>query len=138
MASVAPYRRIGVEDINLDDPAQAVEQLLYPINLNFETLSNALQKDITFNENISATTRQLTFTTDGSSAISNIRIAHRLPRSATHLLITQLYETTNRLATTFSSGPFPSWYDDGAGNVVITAITGLAANTSYTITVLVA
>lgn len=137
MAKVPPYRRIGVEDIDTQDPALAFEQLLYPLNLNFETLSNALQKNITLTDNISATARQASFTTDGSGDIAQIRLAHRLPRQAVHLLITQMYEQDNRLTTTFTSAPFPSWYDDGAGNVVITAITGLAASTPYTMTLLI-
>lgn len=138
MAAVAPYRRIGVEDISIDDPRLAIEQLLYPINLNFETLSNALQKDITFNENISATVRTFTVNTDGGGAITELRIAHQLPRQARHLIITQMYEANNRLATTFTGAPFPSWYDDGAGNVVLTAITGLSSSTSYVVTALIA
>jgi len=135
MASIPPYRRIGLEDINLEDPAQAIEQLLYPLNLNFETLSNALSRNVTFSENISATTRQINLTEEQLP----IRIAHRLPRQATHLFISQMYETNNRTGTDWSAGgPFPAWYDDGQGNVVITSIAHLTAATQYVMTVLIA
>lgn len=140
MAAIPPYRRISYEDLDLDNPEQAILQMLEPINLNFEAYSNALVKGLTFDNNFSATIREITFSTPptytSGPAFTTITVAHRLPGRARGVTIQQIYQV-GALFDPLTDPVSLSWYDDGAGNAVITRIAGLQPSTEYFVRLLI-
>lgn len=121
------FRRISSSDMS------TIPKLLVPINSFFEIVRQALDRNITFSENISCQIKELTFSTNGfytSGFFEPIFFESELSNRATGLLILQIS----------SDGSFPSgtanWEDLGNGQIKINFISGLDDSKLYNIRIL--
>lgn len=126
-------KKILREDLK-DAPAW-VSGIIDPINSFMETVYQALNKNITFSENIRSYTKDLTYITPaGYPTMDDIEIANELKVKATMVLVVQAYEKANY---TPAVGPVYVPWVEMNGQLVIKPITGLAASKTYIIRILV-
>lgn len=137
MAKLPVIRRISRED--LKDAPSWIERLLYPINLVFDALYIALNKGLTFQENINSTIRELDFTTEStyisSKAWVPIRFTHGLRTRPYAVLLCQIFENEG-VTTPITEPVYVDWIEIN-GQIVINFITGLTNDKTYKIRVLV-
>lgn len=141
MAQLPNQRRILRED--LKDAPTWVDKLLFPINSFMESVYYALNRNITFNENIACQLRRVSFTTT-SSYNSSPQSADNFPliQFATSLRtvpmgVIPLQLFVNGDVETPLLAPYNiSWYHNN-GTLFITYISGLDDSTTYTLQLLV-
>lgn len=137
MARLPLVKRILKED--LPEAPDWVTRLLYPLNLFFENVYNALNKNITFSENIQSEIKTLTFATnsayDGTQANFDVlKFPRGLKVQPTGLLLLKIVQVEDSF-TSITTAPFVNWADiNGVINIYL--ITGLTASKTYKISVL--
>ena len=137
MARLPLIKRILKED--LPEAPDWVTRLLYPLNLFFENVYNALDGNITFGENIESQSKQITFTTsstyDGSQAnFETISFPNELRRAPNGLILLQITQIEGTF-TSITTAPFVNWLN--VNNIInIYLITGLTASKSYRLKIL--
>jgi hypothetical protein len=149
MSKLPNLVKLLVEDFK-DVPGGWIERLLTPINLFFESMTSALNKNLTFSENIRCTIREITFTTSaayvtpstsavvGSSSalFSTLKFATGLNTKAQGILLIYCKDTTNSVYMTIPDGVYVDWLEIN-GNIEINYIAGLTKSRTYTIKVMV-
>jgi len=126
MAKLPPINRIVKEDFQ-DEPW--AEKLLWPINRFMESVSSALNKNLTLQDNLQGQVKQLNFTTQAVVADTfPLFFTPTTPNRATDLWITSLRRVDNLVITDAATA---DWGIASDGQISINYISGLVASTSY-------
>lgn len=141
MARLPNQKRILREDIK--EAPNWITRLLTPLNSFMETVYYALNRDITFTENIACQIKEITFNSKSDYSTASpvedgfleLQFRHSLKTKPKGLLIQQLI-TDGNVQAVHTTPVTLSWYENN-GVVYINYITGLADSTSYTIRLLV-
>jgi len=129
------YRRIFKTDY-AEDYQELVEKLAVSINNGFDTVYDALNKKLTFGDNIACTIAEFTVSVDASGNPTKKNVQFKLGENQTSiqgLMVIDCYTEGDELPP--PSAPFISFVKN-EGNVLIKNIKGLTLNTSYVIKVL--
>ncbi len=112
-----------------------VNFILDPFNSFAETIYQALNKNITFEENVRCFIKDLSYRTDSAYPVAaNVQFMNTLKVKATGV---QVLQVINQADYTPPPGPvYIPWTEDN-GNIIIRAITGLEADKLYMIRLLV-
>lgn len=129
------YRRIFKTDY-AEDYQELVDKLAVSINYGFDTVYDALNKNLTFDDNIACTIASFTVTVDiyGVPVKKNTQFKlSEKQKSIQGLIVIDCYEEKKNLPP--PSAPFITFLKS-ENNVLIKNIKGLTADTSYVIKVL--
>jgi hypothetical protein len=129
------YRRIFKTDY-AEDYQELVEKLAVSINNGFDSLYDALNKKLTFGENISSTIAEITVTVEPSGAPIKKGTQFKLDGSQNNiqgLIVINCYE--EKTGASPPGAPFISFIKN-ENNILINKISGLTPNVSYIIKVL--
>ena len=126
-------RRILRED--LKGAEDWVNGLIDPINSFMESVYLALNKNITFQENILSNIKEVTFrTTSAYPTMETLSFQSNLKSKAIGVIVISAYE---KETYTPADGPvYPAWVEQN-GSIVISKISGLLASKVYEIRFLV-
>lgn len=119
----------------MKDAPSWVGGIIEPFNSFAEVVYQALNRNITFTENINSFVKEITYKTTASyPSADQISFTNDLKTRATGVLVMQAFERTS-----YQPAPGPvyvPWVEDN-GLILVNAITGLAASKTYTIRLLV-
>ena len=136
MARLPTTQRIRREDI--PDAPGWVDRLIYSINLFFEAVYSALNKQLTLQDNLAVQIRKISFVTSAtysSGDFDTIAFTRTLATKAFVLLIGQITEVADNY-TPITEGVSPSWRDIN-NEIQITHMSGLKDDTRYNVTVII-
>lgn len=126
-------KRILREDVR--EAPNWINNVIGPFNNFAETVYQALNKNITFQENVRCFYKVLTYKTTASyPTTDDVAFTNDLKVKASGLLVAQAFETSS-----YSPAPGPvyaPWVENN-GSIIVKAITGLEASKTYSITLLV-
>lgn len=138
MAGLPTTKKIYRADLGKDIPVW-VDSLLSPLNSFIEQVYTALDRNLTFPENVSSQIEVIEFTTKSTYSSGNdfeeISIKRKIPRYATFLIIGNVFNFSNPQIK-FTTPIFPSWSDEN-GLIKIRYISGLTNSTKYKIYLLI-
>ena len=129
------YRRIFKTDYE-EDYQDLVDTLSVSINNGFDTIYDALNKKLTFEDNIACTIAEFTVSVDANGTPTKKNTQFKLgenQKTIQGLMVIDCYEEKDELPPT--SAPFIA-FEKNESNVLIKNIKGLKLNTSYVIKVL--
>lgn len=129
------FRRLFKTDY-AEDYQELVEKLAVSINNGFDTLYDALNKKLTFNDNISSTIAEITVTVTADGTPTKKQTQFKLDASQTNiqgLVVINCFE--EKTGNPPPSTPFIA-YSRNENNILINKIKGLTPNVSYVIRVL--
>lgn len=116
---------------------QLVGQIAQVVNPAMENISLALNNNLTFADNISCDVVNIPVTVDSNGIpINPISFPITLTGTVNHIFVTRALNTTNT-TTYVTAAPFVDWVNNG-GQIQINHVTGLPANTTFTLTMIVA
>jgi hypothetical protein len=130
------YRRIFKTDYS-EDYQPLVEELAVSINYGFDTLYDALNKKLTFDENIQSTISEITVTVDNNGAPLKKNTQFKLTenqKAVQGLIVIDAYETKNT-DNPPNSGVFVSFVKN-ENYILLKNIKGLTPGVSYTLKIL--
>lgn len=112
-----------------------VNPIIDAFNSFAETIYQALNKNITFDENVRCFYKELSYRTDSAYPVAaDVRFMNSLRVKATGV---QVLQAISQDDYTPAPGPvYVPWTEDN-GNIIVRAITGLEANKLYMIRLLV-
>lgn len=135
MAKLGVFRRIVKEDFKQEDQV-FVNKLLFPINQMFESLVLALNKGLTFEDNVDSQIRDVTTSVDASGVpIVDLSIPSTLRGQAKGLLCLSANNLTDTTVYP-TTAPFINFIQDGK-DLRILHITGLQASNTYQLKLLI-
>lgn len=113
-----------------------VGPLIDTLNSFMETVYRALNKNVTFSDNIAANVKEFTYKTTSTypAAQDNVEFVSGLKTKASGVLLFQVYETSS-----YSPPPGPvyiPWVEIN-GTIIISTITGLEPSKTYLVRVAV-
>lgn len=136
MAALPPIRRIFKEDLGPDVP-QWITRLLAPLNLVLQSIYTALNKAITFQENIQCQVKEFNLVAGAAATDNTFDFLLTIPTKPTGLWLVCVLRTDG-IAESFSTSPYVSWTWDSAANTInISSITGLSSGNEYLLRVIV-
>jgi hypothetical protein len=115
---------------DLKDAPPYVNGIIEPVNTFMEATYQALNKNITFQENIASFIKELTYTTPSTypAGVENVSFQNTLRTRPIGVQLMQIYDKSTY---TPPAGPvFIPWIEDD-GTIIIYPLTGLAASKSY-------
>jgi len=135
MAKLPNQRRVLRED--LKDAPDWIDRLLTPLNSFMESIYYALNKQITFQENISALIKEVEFTTKANYSSASpktdgwevLKFQHGLKIRPFGLSVAQIYVKSGAYET-ITAPVFADWSDIN-GVININYITGLEDSKTY-------
>jgi len=113
-----------------------IRGVIDPLNSFMETVSQALNKNITFTENIASFVKEVSYKTNSTYPLNQEKISFQnlLKSKPTGILVMQVYDKSNYQP---AIGPvYIPWVED-SGDILIGTITGLEASKNYFIRMLV-
>jgi RES domain-containing protein len=120
----------------LKDAPSWIDALITPLNSFMEVTYNALNKNLAFNENIQAFTKELTYITPASyPTMANVTFKNELKNRAIGVQLLQIYDRATY--TPVLDAVYIPWILDNENNVVIYPIPGLQASRTYIIRLVV-
>lgn len=133
MGKLPSIKKILRED--LKDAPGWVNGIIDPVNQFMENVYSILNKNITFSENISSFVKEITYKTPTSyPAMDPVEFSNTLRVKATGVFVLQAVEKS-----TYAPAPGPvyvPWVEDN-GIIIVSPITGLAADKTYIIRLLI-
>jgi len=141
MAKLPNQKRVLRED--LKDAPSWIDRLITPLNSFMESVYYALNKNITFNENIASQIKEIEFTTLSTYSTASpkidgfqvIQFPHSLKNKPFGVTIQQITEKSGTY-NPITSPVCIDWYDNN-GVININYITGLEDSKTYIIRLLV-
>lgn len=136
MAFLPTVKSIRREDIGPEAP-DWVDNLLGPLTTFMEAIYSALNKQITFQENIACTIREFQFSTSSTHTTGDfeaITFPSGLKTKPIGCMILQILNTSN--ASVIKQAVSLHW-EDLSGTITIRYISGLDDSTKYSMRVLV-
>lgn len=134
MANLPTVRRISREDLRDKNAPKWVDQFLRLLNNFFENVYSALNRNLTFGDNIRTQEKAFTITAGATPTDNTFSFVLGLPVAPTGLWVTKAIETSDSSAPV--SGAVYAWWRRESATVFIDSITGLTNGTQYTITVM--
>lgn len=113
-----------------------VRPMIDVLNSFMEAVYQALNKNITFSENIASFERELIYTTPSTypTGVENVEFMTQLKTKARGLCVQQAYDRSTYVP---APGPvYAPWVDDN-GTLIVYPITGLEASKTYVIRLLI-
>jgi hypothetical protein len=133
MAKLPTQKKILREDVK--GAPDWINSVIGPINSFMENVYTALNKNVTFSENIASFIKEITVTTpSGYPTMDDIEFMSELKTKALGVTVMQAYEKS-----TYAPAPGPvyaPWIEDN-GSIILSQITGLEASKTYLIRLLV-
>lgn len=133
MSKLPPQTKILREDVK--DAPPWVSKIIDPFNSLASTMYNALNRNLTFSENLACFVKEITYKTTSAYPVEvDVSFTNELKFKATGLILLQAVERT-----TYDPPPGPvyvPWTEEN-GLIVVKPITGLVASKTYTIRLLV-
>lgn len=129
------FKRIYTNDYD-NEYRSLIERLASSLNIGVETLYQLANKEITIGENLAAVTRDITVVVDASGFPTtpiNIGVGNNFTALGCEVMDT-VSQTNPRIYPT--SAPYISFSQNGQ-NVIVEHITGLPAEVSFVLTVVV-
>jgi hypothetical protein len=117
---------------DLKEAPSWVNGIIEPVNTFMESTYQALNKNITLQENIASFIKELIYTTPSTypSGVADVSFMNTLRTRPIGVLLMQAYDKATYVAP---AGPvYVPWIEDN-GTITISTITGLAASKSYLI-----
>jgi|SRR5581483_4322779 len=105
------------------------------LNLFVDPTYNLLNRGLTFPQNVNAQLYTFTLTAGATSDLNTVRFTSTVAGKPTGLIKVACNLTSNITSPVTSAVDISSWYVNG-NQIVITAISGLTAGQTYTLTVL--
>ena len=133
MASLPKVKRILRED--LKDAPSWIDKLIYILNLFMDSVYSALNKNLTFGDNIRAQIKTFQITA-GTTADLNIFSFQTSITNPAGVILMNIVDTQGNYTVITSATSIPSWHYI-SGKLYIDSITGLTDTHVYNITVLV-
>lgn len=126
-------KRILREDVK--EAPDWINGIIGPFNNFAETVYQALNRNITFKENVACFIKEITYkTTSLYPAADNLTFANELKFKATGV---QVLQAVDKSTYQPAAGPvYVPWIEDN-GKIILGSITGLVASRTYTIRLLV-
>ena len=120
----------------LKDAPNWVNGLIDPINSFMERTYQAMNKNLTLTENIASFVKEFTYTTVSTYPVGqpNTEFITSLKTKPSGLMLMQVYEKNTY---TPAVGPVYVPWVEKDGNIIISTITGLDANKTYLVRVVV-
>lgn len=112
-----------------------VDRLIGPFNSLAETIYQAMNRNLTFSENIACFLKEITYkTTSAYPVAENITFTNALRTKAVGCWVVQAYDRSN-----YEPAPGPCYvpWVENNGTIVVGPITGLQASKIYTIRLIV-
>ena len=135
MAKISFIRKLVKEDFpqKYQDLIGSLGNVLNPA---LQSITLSLNKGLTFADNVQCSIVNISVTVDATGKpINPTTFQSNLISTTQHLFLTQAHNLTNT-NTYPTTAPFISWVDN-AGNVTINNITGLQANQTYSLRIIV-
>lgn len=128
-----PTKKLVKED--LKEAPSWIDKLIDPLNGFMENVYQALNKNISFSENIAGFIKEITYRTTTSYPVADqISFTNELKTKAIGVIVLQAVDKSTYVP---AAGPvYAPWAEDN-GKILINAITGLAADKVYSIRLLV-
>lgn len=112
-----------------------IDSLIDPLNSFMESVYQALNKNITFSENIACFIKEITYTTPSTyPTMDDFEFTSTLKTKAIGVQLLQIVEKTAYLPP---ANPLYVPWTENNGKIVIRSIPGLSANKTYLIRLLV-
>lgn len=121
---------------DLKEAPQWIGPMIDVLNSFMETVYQAMNKNVTFPENIASFTKEIIYNTPSTypSGVENVEFMSQLKTKAVGVFLMQAYD---RAIYTPAVGPvYVPWIEDN-GSILIYPIQGLEADKSYLIRILV-
>lgn len=128
MAKLGFLRRLVKEDFKPDDQ-EFISKVAFILNPAFESITNALNKNLTFTDNLNAQVKELNVTVVSGQPIQALSFRSELKGSCKAIWCVRAENQTNT-ATYVSGAPFIS-FSESQGQILINHITGLQDNQEY-------
>ena len=122
---------------DLKGAPEYVNGIIDPVNTFMESTYQALNKNITLTENIASFVKELTYKTDSTypAAQPIVTFKNELKKRPIGVVVLQVYDKATYIP---AAGPvYIPWITDGAGDLVVYTIPGLAADKTYLVRVVV-
>lgn len=132
MASLPTINRISREDLK-EAPAW-IDRLIYPLNLFFDSVYNAL-RNLTFVDNITSMKKSFSIKA-GASATDNILTFPISMKKSAEMLFIGYVAVAESNYSPIGQPVFIEWIFDGE-NIQITSISGLTSGKTYNFRILV-
>ena len=127
-------KKILKEDIK-SELRSGVSPIIEAFNSFAESVYQALNKSITFNENIASFIKEVTYNTTSSyPTMDPIQFTNELKTKAIGIIPLQVI---NRADYTSPAGPVYIPWTENSGIISVESITGLVASKSYTVRMLI-
>lgn len=136
MAQLPTQQEIRQEEI--PEAPNWFPKFLTPLNLFIRGVYGALNKQLTFQDNISSQIRELSFTTTSSyddGDFPSVIFTRTTPNKAYSLLVCQLLEDADNF-TPIANGVFVDWREVN-GTITIAYVSGLQPSTRYFMRVMI-
>lgn len=117
---------------DLKDAPSYVNGIIEPVNTFMEAVYQALNKNITLQDNIASFIKELIYTTPSTypAGVEDVSFRNTLRTRPTGVMVMQAYERTAYVA---APGPvYVPWIEDD-GNIIVSTVTGLVASKTYLI-----
>lgn len=129
MAKLQSFKRLIIEDFSEKD-RPLVSKIAYAVNIAFEDILNALNKNLSITDNLSINQKTLSVTVDGTGAPkSTTTLSSGLGSTCTGISVISARNLTNASSSPTTT-PFITFVDN-SGSISIQKITGLQENNSY-------
>ena len=123
-------KKILREDVK--EAPKWINPLIDTLNSFMETVYQAMNRNITFSENITCSIKELVYKTPSTypTGVDDVEFMANLKTKATGLWVVQAIEKTNYIP---APGPvYAPWTEDN-GNIILGTLTGLEADKTYNI-----
>ena len=123
-----PIKKILREDVK--SAPSWISGIIDPVNSFMEAVYQSLNKNITLTENIASFVKEIIYTTPSTypSGVEQVIFMNQLRAKPTGLMVMQAYERSSYIPAT---GPvYVPWVEDD-GDIILSTVTGLAANKTY-------
>lgn len=113
-----------------------IDPMIQVLNTFMENVYQCLNKNVTFNDNIASFTNTLVYKTPLTypSDVDNVEFLNLLKTRATGVIVLQAYDRSNYVA---APGPVYAPWVENNGSIVVSTITGLEADKTYVIRLVV-
>lgn len=121
---------------DLKDAPPWVNGIVSPVNAFMENVYNALNRNLTLNENIASFTQEFTYTTPSTypTGVQNMSFLNQLKTKPIGVQVMQVYDKATYIP---APGPVYVPWVEVNGSIVIYPITGLEASKTYLVRVVV-
>ena len=133
MARLPALKRLSKEDF--PQQAEWIDQLLQPLNQFFESIHSAMDKQLSFSENLNAEVKTFELRTPSSGPFQALRVRHSLKVRPIGVLV---LGATDLGAPNATIGALSVDWENAADNQIsLRSVGGLANAKSYSLTLLI-